>query len=146
MNRYWKQRVVVFCLLLGIASFCSHALAEKVEVQIAEVKNNCKAIVTVISDDGVFETGCELNELARKHDLRMTVAGYVRNVRNHLAEWQAIVDEGYIELVSHSWNHQKMSDETNISDDQYYTEVYEAKLFYESNFGYPQIGFVCLIM
>jgi len=128
--------VSMLCLLFSLAA------AESVSVSVADVKGNKPAIYTLISDDGYYDSGVILNELAKKHDLRVTVAGYSRRLNVNYAEWQAIESQGHVEVVSHSFNHRKMADTEIISDDEYYQEIYGSRLFTEEMFGKPMFAFV----
>ena len=74
----------------------------KLPVTIVDVKDDKKGIVTIISDDGFFDSGVILNELANQYDICATVAGAVSIVKPHLKEWQQIIAEGHIEMVNHS--------------------------------------------
>lgn len=113
------------------------------DITVAEVQNNCDAIYTLISDDGVYESGIILNDLVTKLDMRATVAGYSGRLNLFPKEWQAISDQGYVEVISHSYSHKKMADTETISDEEYYHEIYESRVFTEELTGKPLIAFVC---
>lgn len=117
--------------------------AEAQEVYIADAKNNCDAIYTLISDDGYYESGVILNELSKEFDLHTTVAGIVKVLEPHLAEWKQIVDEGYVELISHSSSHFAMKEDVNEPDEKYEEEIIGSKKWLEENIGRPVISFVC---
>lgn len=120
--------------------------SRKLSVSIAPVKGDKSAIVTVISDDGFFESGVLLNELVKKYDIRATVSGAVAIVKPHLNEWQDIVSEGYVEMVNHSSKHVAMQEESDIGKDKnrLYYEIVRAKHWLNHNFReMKQLVFVC---
>lgn len=121
----------------------STAFAETREVYIADAKNNCDAIYTLVSDDGYYESGVILNELSKKYDLHTTVAGVINNLKPHLEEWKQIVNEGYVELISHSMTHFAMKEDVNEPDERYEEEIIGSKNWLEENLGRPIISFVC---
>lgn len=112
---------------------------------IASVYNDCVAAVTIISDDGFYETGVNLNNLAIKYDMKITVAGVVSIVSENLSEWKDIVDQGHIELVSHSYDHIKMDENSEIGNDEdaLYHQIVDADKWFEENFETDQFVFVC---
>ena len=137
--------VLVVLMSIGAVSLLMGENARKVElaVSVAEVRDNYPAIYTLISDDGFYESGVILNELAKKLDMRVTVAGYSRRIKLNQKEWQAIKNEGYVEVVSHSYSHKEMADGKDITDEEYYEEIYVSRLFKEDTFGKGLIAFVC---
>lgn len=149
-----KRLLVIVVLFVAIVISACHPVNEAVEntatqdfcdqlqSRICAVKDDYPAVVTVISDDGFYETGVNLSNLARKFSLHLTVAGYVRRMNLFLEEWKKIEQEGYIELISHTWNHIKINDEANLTEQELYKEYGEAKLYYEEHFTTPSF---CLI-
>lgn len=119
--------------------------AIKLEANIAQVYKDADAIVTIISDDGIYDSCVNLDRIFRERNLRCTVAGVVAFVEEHQDEWNELLRHGAIELVSHSYHHVKMSEDSFISkdlDDLTY-EIVDADRWYEDWLGYEQIGFVC---
>lgn len=112
---------------------------------IAPVYNDCTAAVTIISDDGFYDTGLNLNNLAIKYDMKITVSGVVAIINENLSEWKDIVNQGHIELVSHSYDHIKMDDGSEISKDEdaLYHQIVDADKWFEDNFETEQFVFVC---
>ena len=118
----------------------------KLPVTIVDVKDDKKGIVTIISDDGFFDSGVILNELANKYDICATDAGAVSIVKPHLKEWQKIIAEGHIEMVNHSYKHVAMQEGREISKDRdrLYYEIVRAKQWITHHFkGLRQFVFVC---
>lgn len=118
---------------------------ETLNVSIAEALGNRDGIVTIISDDGFFESGLILSQLAKKHKLRVTIAGAVSIIKPHLQEWKKIVSENFVELVNHSYSHIGMREDGPIGKnrDRLYYEIIAAKLWFEKHFLKNQITFVC---
>ena len=114
----------------------------KLDASICSVKDDYPAIVTVVSDDGVFESGVILNSLAETLDIQVTVAGYVNRIAQYVNEWKLIEENGYVELVSHSYSHLKIDNEDTITTEDLYHEYGEAKLYYEENFVTPSFCFI----
>lgn len=139
--KYLRQWFLVTVITV-ISLFSSFAAAETVSVSIADVKDNRPAIYTLISDDGYYDSGVILNELAKKHNLRVTVADYSCRLNENYEQWQTIEAEGHVEVVSHSYSHRKMADSETVTDDEYYQEIYGSRLFTEEMFGKPMFGFV----
>ena len=112
-------------------------------VSVAEVKDNYPAIYTLISDDGYYDSGMILNTLAQKLNMHVTVAGFSRKITEDLEAWKEIESQGYVEVISHSYSHKKMSEDNTVTDDELYREIYTSRVFTENTFGKPIIGFVC---
>lgn len=121
--------------------------AEQLSVQIAEVYGDRDAIITIVSDDGFYDSGVCLNELLKKNDLRATVAGAVKFIKPYLKEWKKIVSEGNIELVSHSFRHVAFNEGEEISrnKERLYYEIAGSTKWFEKKFSElgKQIAFVC---
>ncbi len=66
-------------------------------------------------------------------------------VEPHKNEWDELLKHGNIDLVSHSYNHIRMEDGTEISGDveALEHEILDADKWYEDWLGYEQIVFVC---
>lgn len=115
--------------------FCLHA-------DIAPIKDDKKAIITIVSDDGFYDSGVNLNELAEKYNFRVTVAGVVDHINKHLDEWKKIEQGGHIELISHSYSHYKMSEEANYSYEELEHQIKDSIEWFRANFVTDQIAFV----
>ena len=115
------------------------------KVSIAEVYGNAKAIVTIISDDGYYDSCENLNRIFSDRKLRCTVAGTVRIVKPHQSKWTGLLQYGTIDLVSHSFNHKRMEEGTKIASDidALKHEIIDADKWYEDWLGYEQIVFIC---
>ena len=118
---------------------------EKLVASIAPVRNDVRAAVTIISDDGFYNTAINLNELALKYDIKLTIAGVVSIVEPNLSGWKEIINDGHIELISHSYDHIKMEEGTEISNDKeaLLHEIVDADKWFEDTFGSEQVCFVC---
>lgn len=59
--------------------------------------------------------------------------------------WKRILDDGVIELVSHSYSHQAMDEEYDIAKDvkELEHQIVDADAYYEEFLGCEQISFVC---
>lgn len=119
--------------------------AKPVKIQVAEVYGDADAIVTVVSDDGFYETGYNLDRLFGEKGLKCTVAGIVSVVDPCLEQWKKLTENGVIDLVNHSYNHIRMQEGEEISGDaeQITHEIVDADKYYEKNWGKEQIVFVC---
>ncbi len=121
--------------------------AEAIELQarVASVYGNANSIVTIISDDGRYNSCVNINRIFGDRKLRCTVAGVISLVEPHREDWNKLLENGTIELVSHSFNHIRMEDGSEISRDvdALTHEIVDAKKWYEDWLGYEQIVFVC---
>ena len=153
---FWQSKVIEFIEKGRVRKnkesnvdndLCINENAEKLKVVIADVYGNCDGIVTIVSDDGFYESGVLLNKLLKKYELRATVAGAVDFVKPYLKEWKKIISEGYIEMVSHSYKHVALREEYEISQekDRLYYEIVRSAKWHEKNFpeNGKQIVFVC---
>lgn len=78
-----KTLILSFAITLALSGilFSYHIFAEssdtgqQLQTQVLDAKNGASAIVTIVSDDGVYESSVLLNELAVKNDIDVTVAG-----------------------------------------------------------------------
>lgn len=112
---------------------------------VTEVYNNRKAIITIISDDGEYETGLYLNELFAMHNFKCTVSGVVRVINPYIKKWKKLLEKGNIDLVNHSFNHIGMHDDSTISQDDIALshEIIDSNWYYENYFDFFPIAFVC---
>lgn len=154
-----KSKIVIFFALVILIFLCGFSIKEnsnqesiqefkekkglkEINVQVTPAKNDSAAIVTVISDDGDYESGIILNKLLQKHDLRATVSIYVENAIPHLKSWQKIEDMGHIELVSHSYSHIKIAPGTNNSPKVLKHELVDSIDFMRFCFNTDQVAYV----
>ena len=112
---------------------------------VSDVYGDAEAVVTIISDDGFYTTAVNLDEIFGKRNLKCTVAGAITIVEPDLDSWKALLQNGNIDLVSHSYNHIRMEDGREISQDvdALKHEIVDADKWYEDTFGHEQIVFVC---
>lgn len=113
--------------------------------EIAEVFEDAKAIVTITSDDGVYETGVNLNRIFGERNLKCTVGGVVINVRPFRRKWKRILKEGNIDFVNHSYNHIRMQEGEPIAQNvkAIEKEIVEANKYFEKYFNVKSVVFVC---
>lgn len=120
---------------------------KELNVYVADVFENRNGIVTIVSDDGFYPSGKLLNELLKKYKLKATVAGAVCFVKPYLKEWKKIIEEGYIEMVSHSYKHRAFWEGSEISqeEDRLYYEIVRSTKWINQKFSPngKQIVFVC---
>lgn len=119
--------------------------ATEVPSDIADTYKDTKAIVTIISDDGVYESCKNLNSIFRERGLKCTVAGAITNIEPYKEDWNELLKDGTIDLVSHSFNHIRMEDGSEIAEDEMALkhEIIDADKWYEDWLGYEHITFVC---
>lgn len=113
---------------------------------IAEVYNNLNGIVVIISDDGDYRTGVNINQLTTEYEVSISVAGVAGAVNNKLNEWkQMLAGNERLELVNHSFSHVNMSPDKPMASDYQclFHEIIDAKKFFEEEFHYQQITFCC---
>lgn len=135
---FWGGILALLCLI--VTYFYSDGVP--IQANLCPVKDDRAAIVTVISDDGFYESGLILNELARERDLHVTVAGFVKNLSPHLKQWQKIEKEGHIEVINHSYSHLKINDETNPPYQAIFHEYVDAREWFQKRFRTPAFCFV----
>lgn len=149
-NEYYEKhkiiRRAVGLAIIGnllLAGCGSEESGEEVmlETEIAPVKYNRDAIVTIMSDDGYYETGVMLDELGGKHHIKITVSGIVDYVEPYLKEWQKMEKKGNIELVSHSYTHLKMGEDAGVSESDLEHQISDSIQFYKQHFKTDQIVF-----
>ncbi len=119
--------------------------AIELQAEIAEVYNDADAIVTVISDDGVYYSCVNLNDIFAERGLKCTVAGAISNIEPYKSEWDELLKSGTINIVSHSYDHIRMEDGSEIAEDEEALkhEIVDADKWYENWLGNEQITFVC---
>lgn len=112
---------------------------------IAQVFDNKSGIITIISDDGEYETSKKLNLLSKEYNIPMTVAGNIINVAPNIDHWKTLIKEGNIELVNHSYNHYRMDDDWEFAKDEnrFIHEIVHAKTFLRNQLGIKDKIFVC---
>ena len=154
INTYMLVCIMAFLAVVGFYGCNATSVAEFpsfedfrskgaiVDASICTVKNGYQGIVTVISDDGYYESGVILNELAKEFNLNVTVAGAVRIIKPNLHEWQRIEKEGKVDLVSHSYSHIKVAPDKNLTNEQVLHEYLCAKEWYEKYFISPSFTIV----
>ena len=118
--------------------------AIQLDASVEEVYGSADAIVTVISDDGIYDSCVNLDQIFGERNLRCTVAGVVGFVEPHQDEWNELLRHGTIDLVSHSYHHVKMSENSYIAQniEDLTCEIVDADRWYEDWLGYEQISFV----
>ncbi len=108
---------------------------------------HCKSgIVTIISDDGDYETGMVLDDLSKRYNIPITIAGTVANIAKHIRWWKKCTkNNSYIEIVNHSYNHIRMDEINPISKKKHKLkhEIIHSSMYFEKRFGKKQITFVC---
>ena len=118
---------------------------ECVDAEITRVFNNKQGIVTIISDDGEFNTGKALKRLSDQYNLPITVAGTVRNVAKHLSFWKKAQKDHLFECVNHSYNHIRMDEASPIAKNRkcLMHEIIHSGKYFERVLKRPSISFVC---
>ena len=114
-------------------------------VVVAPVYDNKVGIVTIVSDDGEYETSKKLNSLSKEYDIPMTVAGNIANIAPYIDHWKNMIGEGNIELVNHSYNHYRMDDGWRYAEDEdsFIHEIVHAEIFLKNQFDIKDKVFVC---
>lgn len=114
---------------------------QRLEAQIAPIKYNRNAIVTIMSDDGELGTAELLDKLGEKYQFKITVSGIVTWVEPWLKKYQKIEKRGNVELISHSYTHMKMSEENKPSSSDLEHEITDSIAWYKEHFSTDQIAF-----
>ena len=106
---------------------------ERDGVAILPVKGGANGIVTLIHDDGYYQTGYLLDELLEKYGLVADVGMVVSRVwdsKNNVAttdalEWQKLFDTGRWKIINHSMTHTFWGDVESgtVSSERAYEEV-----------------------
>ena len=152
-----KEVIAIICFLVSLlCSGCSNEDnrprevlvpegAIELETSIAKTYGNAKGIVTVIADDGIYDSCMNLERIFRARDLKCTVAGAISFIDPYKKGWDIILKNGTIEIVNHSYNHIKMDENSDISGDikKLKHEIVDSDKWYEDWLGYEQIVFVC---
>lgn len=114
-------------------------------LEITPVYGNKSAIVTIISDDGVYDSCVILNDLAKKYSIPMTIAGTVVNIEPYRRQWYSILKENYLELVNHSYNHHRMDEKSKVASSNFRLchELVNSGKYFKKYFGIPSMSFVC---
>lgn len=113
---------------------------------IAPVYKNRNGIVTIVSDDGDYQTGQIINLLSKKYHVPFTIGGTVLNIARHEAWWKhTLKNNSLMEIVNHSYNHVRMDSNSDISSNisRLTHEIIHSQKYFESRFGKKQICFVC---
>ncbi len=142
MKRITAGFMGAISIILSLGGCASQENVYYIDAGISPVYEDRDAIVTIVSDDGFYETGVHLNELATKYNLRVTVAGVVEIVNPHLEEWKKIEEDGHVELISHSYSHLKMQAGQEFSEEELQHEITDSIMWYKDNFQTDQIAFV----
>ena len=160
-NKYQKYRVITAFVLIVLCMviILSEAFLVKdkdacgkiptgavlLEADIVGVYGDADAIVTIISDDGDYVTSINLYRLMKERGIKCTVAGVISTISEHINVWDKYVGEGVIDLVSHSYDHIPMGENSEISGDYYELkhQIADADLFLEKRYKSEQICFVC---
>ncbi|MDY3745762.1 MAG: polysaccharide deacetylase family protein [Lachnospiraceae bacterium] len=137
-----KFLMVILCLSVVIIGCDNISQEYNIHAEIAPVKDDKECIITIVSDDGIYESGVHFNELAKKYGLRVTVAGVVDIVSPHLDEWIDIEQQGYVEVISHSYSHLKMSEENNYSEEELRHQITDSINYFKEHFQTDQIAFI----
>lgn len=137
------RKLLLVALGMMFLTSCSNAAESGyIYIEVAPIRHDANAVVTIISDDGDLDSGRILNSLAKEYNLKVTVAGIAAWMEKNLPEWKNIEDEGYIELISHSYNHHKMNDETDPDEETLQHQLTDSINFYKAHFKTDQICFV----
>ena len=157
MNRFKSFRnrsIICFVLLASIFLTSCFPVRNRFKVPdkailldagVTDVYGNAGSAVTIISDDGMFVSGMYFNSLMKKYDLRGSVAGAVCYIEPHIEDWKEVNSQGHVEIVNHSYNQIKMSEESDIAKSNYDLkhEILDSKKYYEKQFNKDQIVFIC---
>ena len=140
-------------IYLSDSSFCSNRLvrysipdsAVILDAEITAVYGNADAIVTIISDDGYYESGCNFNDLLCKHNLKGTIAGAVKILKPNYINWKKLINVGNVEIVNHSYDHVRMEKGSRYSFSYLilHHEIVDADKYIEELTDTKQICFVC---
>ncbi len=119
--------------------------AGNLDISVADAFGNRKSIVTIISDDGYYDSGLNLDALLEKHKMTATVAGAVSIVSKSEPEWLELLGRGRIHMVSHSKWHVRMEEGSEISgnEEELRDEIVGASEYYVDFLGEKPICFVC---
>ena len=113
--------------------------------RVADVYGDADAIVTIISDDGMYDSCVNLDRIFGERNLKCTVAGAIKFVKPYQNEWNELLGHGTINLVSHSYDHIRIEDGKPVGNNKLaiYHEIVDADEWYENWLGTEQIVYVC---
>lgn len=124
-NRKIENILIFFIIALTIVfiAITSNVLAEnkksgqELRTEIADVRGDADSIVTIASDDGMYDSSVLLNELAEKNDIDVIVAGVGYYVKPYEDGWKEILNDGHTELISHTSSHLVLGQDTEFAQD-----------------------------
>lgn len=131
--------VISGIIISRIISADNKKSGQELKAEIAEVRGDASGIVTIVSDDGMYDSSVLLNELAIKNDLDVTVAGVGYYVKPYEDGWKKILKSGHTELISHTSSHMLLAKNTEFAQDydalsyeitgmqKYLTKTFESK-------------------
>lgn len=145
---YFSIIFIIIVFIVGCINNSNNTLdknSDYLDIYVSDVYRDAEAIVTIISDDGNWETAKNLNIIFGKYDLKCTSAGVVEIVDPYLDSWKTLLKKGTIDLVNHSYSHIRMDDGNIIATDYdaLTHEIVDSDKWFEETFGYEQIVFVC---
>lgn len=108
---------------------------------ICPVKDNKKAVATIVSDDGDLESGDILAELAAKYGVKISLAPTATTAAALLKRFQSLEKNFPIEILNHSWDHLNLTD-AGVSDDDIRRQIIDSAQFFKYNFKTPHISFI----
>ena len=119
--------------------------AVRVDATITPALYNKKGVITIISDDGVYQTGKQLKRLSECYKFPITVAGTVRNIALYRKWWKKAVENRFFEVVNHSYNHVIMSEESAVATDlkKLIHEIVHSRKYFNRVFSTDDALFVC---
>ena len=143
LKKFKISIILIICCIFLFGCSSLYNSSQNIHAEVADVRMDRKAIVTVVSDDGFYDTGVNLNELSQKHGLKVTVAGIVEVVDPYYEDWVEIENMGHVELISHSYSHLKMSEENNYNEKELRHQITDSINYFRQNFKTDQIAFIC---
>ena len=117
------------------------------ETSICDLKDNKKAAVTFIEDDGYYDSTVFYNNEFKKYGLRGSVALISKPIAdlktsdpNAYHQWQDIINQGYIDVSNHTYEH---IDLVGLSDSELQLQINYSRALLRSMFpGQSVVGFV----
>ena len=109
-----KRICLIIAMIMIFACFGSVSAAETLEnPTICTWKDNKTSAVSIRIDDGLYESAVIYNQLQKKYGVKSTQMMITNKLDNDdgsidtelVANWQAIFDEGYMDLGNHSYTH-----------------------------------------
>ena len=111
-------------------------------IELCKTYKNNDAIITIISDDGDYITGLNLNELSIKYNIPITIAGTVKNIDNNIKNWKEILNTNKnLEIVNHSYNHIAITKEKTKKKFLKH-EIMDSSRYFYKKLGIFNISFV----